>query len=99
MCINCLVARYRVRLLTQAINNDKEHIIAVLISKERLVIYCQVLPKALWYRKQVSVAKSTVLRYQSLLALVAISYVAFNVSAQAFSVIAQRNKLKRLSLS
>jgi hypothetical protein len=32
------------------------------------------------------------------LALVAISYVAFNVSAQAFLVITQNNKLERLSL-
>jgi hypothetical protein len=34
-----------------------------------------------------------------LLALVAIGYIAFNVSAQAFSVIAQSNKLERLGLS
>jgi hypothetical protein len=33
-----------------------------------------------------------------LLALVAIGYVAFDVSAQAFSVVAQSDKLKRLSL-
>jgi hypothetical protein len=52
-CINCFVARYKVRLLTQTIDNDKEYIIAVLVSKKRLVIYCQVLPRALWYRKQV----------------------------------------------
>jgi hypothetical protein len=30
---------YKVQLLTQTINNNKEHIIAVLVSKERLVIY------------------------------------------------------------
>jgi hypothetical protein len=30
---------------------------------------------------------------------VAIGYVAFDVSAQAFSVVARRNKLERLSLS
>jgi hypothetical protein len=33
-----------------------------------------------------------------LLALVAIGYVAFDVSVQAFPVVAQRNKLERLSL-
>jgi hypothetical protein len=38
------------------------------------------------------------LRYQSSSALVAIGYVAFDVSAQAFLVIIQRNKLKCLSL-
>jgi hypothetical protein len=38
------------------------------------------------------------LRYRSSLALMAIGYVAFDVSTQAFSVVAWRNKLKRLSL-
>jgi hypothetical protein len=47
----------------------------------------------------VQVARSTVLRYQSLSALVAIGYVAFDVSAQALLVIARSDKLKRLSLS
>jgi hypothetical protein len=47
----------------------------------------------------VQVARSIVLRYQSLSALVAIGYVAFDVSTQAFPVVARRDKLKRLSLS
>jgi hypothetical protein len=83
-------------LLAQTIDNNKEHIITVLVSKERLVIYCQMLPKALWYKKQVQVARSTVSRHRSLLALIAIGYVAFDVSAQAFLVIAQCNKLESL---
>jgi hypothetical protein len=57
------------------------------------------LPKALRYRKQVQVARSTVLRHQSLSALIAIGYVAFDVSAQAFPVIAQRDKLESLGFS
>jgi hypothetical protein len=85
-------------LLTQTINNNKEHIIAVLISRERLVIYCQVLPRALWYRKQVQVARSAVLRYQSSSALVTIGYVVFDVSAQAFPVITRSDELERLGL-
>jgi hypothetical protein len=72
---------------------------AVLVSRERLVIYCQVLPRALRYRKQVQVARSAVSRYQSSSALVAIGYVAFDVSAQAFSVIVWSDELKRLGLS
>jgi hypothetical protein len=52
-CIDCLMVRYRVRLLTQTIDDDKEHIMAVLVSRERLVIYCQVLSRALRYRKRV----------------------------------------------
>jgi hypothetical protein len=71
---------------------------AVLVSRERLVIYYQVLPRALRYRKRVQVARSTVSRYRSSSALVAIGYVAFNVSAEAFPVVARRNKLERLSL-
>jgi hypothetical protein len=86
-------------LLTQTINNDKEHIMAVLVSKERLIIYCQVLPRALRYRKRVQVARSAVLRCRSLSALVAIGYVAFDVSAQAFLVIARSDELERLGLS
>jgi hypothetical protein len=71
----------------------------MLISRKQLVIYCQILPKALRYRKQVQVARSIVLRHRSLLALIAIGYVAFDVSAQALLVIAQSDKLERLSLS
>jgi hypothetical protein len=86
-------------LLAQTINNDKEHIIAVLVSRKRLVIYCQMLPRALWYRKRVQVARSTVLRHQSSSALIAIGYIAFNVSAQALLVIARRDKLESLGFS
>ena len=38
--VNRLIAGYRVRLLAQAIDDDKEHIVAILVSRERLVIYC-----------------------------------------------------------
>jgi hypothetical protein len=86
-------------LLTQTIDNNKEHIIAVLVSREQLIIYCQMLPRALWYRKRVQVARSTVLRHRSSSALIAIGYVAFDVSAQAFLVIAQRNKLESFGFS
>jgi hypothetical protein len=58
-----------------------------------------VLPKALWYKKRVQIARSTVLRYQSLSALVTIGYVAFDVSTQALSVITRSDELERLSLS
>jgi hypothetical protein len=54
--------------------------------------------KALWYRKQVQVTKSIVLRHQSLSALIIISYITFDVSTQAFLIVAQSNKLERLSL-
>jgi hypothetical protein len=72
---------------------------AVLVSRERLVIYCQILPRALRYRKRVQVARSTVSRHRSSPALMAIGYVAFDVSAQAFPVVARSDKLERLSLS
>jgi hypothetical protein len=86
-------------LLAQTINNNKEHIMAMLVSREQLVIYCQMLPRALWYRKRVQVARSAVSRHRSSSALIAIGYVAFDVSAQALPVVAQSNKLERLSLS
>jgi hypothetical protein len=57
------------------------------------------LPKALWYRKRVQVAKSAVLRHQSSSALIAIGYVAFDVSAQALLVVLRRDKLKSFSFS
>jgi hypothetical protein len=57
------------------------------------------LPRALWYRKQVQVARSAVLRHQSLSALIAISYVAFDVSTQALLVVAWRDKLESLGFS
>jgi hypothetical protein len=57
------------------------------------------LPQALRYRKQVQVAKSTVLRHRSLLALIAIGYIAFNVSTQALPIVAQRDKLESLGFS
>jgi hypothetical protein len=69
------------------------------VSKKQLVIYCQMLPKTLWYKKQVQIAKSTVLKHRSLLALITIDYIAFNVSAQALLIIAQRDKLKSLGFS
>jgi hypothetical protein len=47
----------------------------------------------------VQVARSTVSRCQSLSALVAIGYVAFDVSAQAFLVVARSDELERLGLS
>jgi hypothetical protein len=86
-------------LLVQTIDNDKEHIMAVLVSRERLVIYCQMLPRALRYRKQVQVARSMVSRHQSSSALIAIGYVAFDISAQALPVVARRDKLKSLGFS
>jgi hypothetical protein len=46
----------------------------------------------------VQVARSVVLRCRSSSALVIIGYVAFDVSVQAFLVVAQSDKLKRLSL-
>jgi hypothetical protein len=46
----------------------------------------------------VQVARSAVLRCRSSSALVAIGYVAFDVSAQAFLVIAQSDELERLGL-
>jgi hypothetical protein len=86
-------------LLAQTIDDDEKHIMAVLVSKERLIIHCQVLPRALRYRKRVQVARSTVSRYRSSSALVAIGYVAFDVSAQALPVVAWSDKLECLSLS
>jgi hypothetical protein len=47
----------------------------------------------------VQVARSTVLRHRSLSALITIDYVAFDVSTQAFLVVARRDKLKSLGFS
>jgi hypothetical protein len=47
----------------------------------------------------VQVTRSAVLRCRSSSALVAIGYVAFDVSAQAFSVVARSDELERLGLS
>jgi hypothetical protein len=47
----------------------------------------------------VQVARSTVSRHRSSSALIAISYVAFDVSAQALLVIARRDKLESLGFS
>jgi hypothetical protein len=72
---------------------------AVLVSREQLIIYCQMLPRTLRYRKRVQVAKSVVSRHQSSSALIAIGYVAFNVSAQALSVVARRDELESLGFA
>jgi hypothetical protein len=55
--------------------------------------------RALRYRKQVQVARSTVSRHRSSSALIAIGYVAFDVSTQALLVIAWRDKLESLGFS
>jgi hypothetical protein len=47
----------------------------------------------------VQVARSAVLRHRSSSALIAIGYVAFNVSAQALPVVARRDKLESLGFS
>jgi hypothetical protein len=47
----------------------------------------------------VQVARSAVSRHRSSSALIAIGYVAFDVSAQAFPVVSQHDKLKSLSFS
>jgi hypothetical protein len=47
----------------------------------------------------VQVARSTVSRHRSSSALIAIGYVAFDVSAQALLVVARRNKLESLGFS
>jgi hypothetical protein len=67
-------------LLAQAIDDDKEHIIAILVSRERLIIHCQVLPRALWYGERVKEARSTVSGHYSSFALMAIVYIALDVS-------------------
>jgi hypothetical protein len=46
----------------------------------------------------VQVARSAVSRYRSSSALVAIGYIAFDVSAQALLVVARSDKLERLGL-
>jgi hypothetical protein len=57
------------------------------------------LPKTLRYRKRVQVARSTVSRYRSSSALIAIGYVAFDISAQALLVVARHDELESLGFS
>ena len=62
------------------INYNKEHIIAVFIDWERFVIHSKVLLGALGDRERVKKARSMVLGHCSSLILMAISYIALDVS-------------------
>ena len=73
------------------IYNDEEYVVAMLIDREYLIIYGQVLLRTLRNWKRVQEARGLVTWYRGLPALIAIGYVALYISVHTFPVVAWSN--------